>query len=222
MITKKKIWGIVVSILVALVGLCTVISLNDGMNESKQEKMNPINSQGSAVDTSDWLTYENKEYRYQFKYPKGVEVVDGKDLLYSPSGHGKSTVVIFPEAYPYTIYQECKNPDFDDHYEIDIIFLGNPRKFGETLDEIIKKLGQSFHLKEVFSRVPDTTIIVYGEGEQAYFIDENEVYTLYLTGLNPKFSEYWLKDHPYFSECVNAYLQYLDVLKGVYSTFETF
>ena len=36
----------------------------------------PFDFEGVVVDTSDWQTYRNEEYGYEFKYPRGWEEID--------------------------------------------------------------------------------------------------------------------------------------------------
>lgn len=78
---QKKLYVLMIFLIVALVS-AVVVSLIFGHKASKsktktsiptppaKEEMKNENKNEEEIDTSDWLTYENKEYGYKLRYPK--------------------------------------------------------------------------------------------------------------------------------------------------------
>jgi len=50
-----------------------------GDNINTAANTNEVTNMNTEVDTSDWLTYENEEYGYAFKYPSDMKVDDYRD-----------------------------------------------------------------------------------------------------------------------------------------------
>jgi hypothetical protein len=230
MINKKIAIGIGVFVCIALVTLYATTFLRHKTNTPKQEVPNAVQPEvASPVDTSDWLTYENKEYGYLFKYPTGVEVVDGKDPRYSFSDYPQSTFIILP-AKDFSIKDpDRKNPESFRNYMIAIMqaeWYADESESGKTTEEVIQSLVGSYGSVSEVTKTANTTRAVYNAGETVILFTGKDLYEISLGGSNPK--EKYVQgileeiNNPQLTEWVNNYPVYLRILKGVYSTFETF
>lgn len=227
---KKKniaIW-ISVFVCIALLMLYAVTASEKTSNTPEQPTEDLQPKQTASVDTSDWLTYENKEYGYRFKYPKGVEVVDGKDPRYSFYDYPRSTFIILPAKYPDLKAPDYKKPESFDNYTITIGWEEwYANESGKTTEAIIQSLVEnpSRVLTEVIT-TDESTTAVYNNGALVYIFKKTDLYSMGLEGSNPNDQHIpgWLEDidNAQLTEWVNHYPDYLRILKGIYSTFETF
>jgi hypothetical protein len=182
-------------------------------------------NQNTKIDTSDWQTYENNEYGYRFKYPNNLEVIDGKDKEYAfyESPKSKSTFIILPGKYFNIKHPDSKNPETFKNYEIDILRKGSPDEFGNNIEEIIQSFIDPPESAQVINR-GDFTIAIYNKGTYVYIIGKDDIYLLYLQGMDSreKYVRGWLEqiDNPQLTEWVNDYPNYLKIFEGIYSTFE--
>jgi hypothetical protein len=228
MITKKTALGVFAFVCIALLGVYATLFFRNKYASPEQVTTAAKPEAPSAVDTSDWLMYENKEYGYRFKYPKGVEeVVDGNDPR-DPYADPRSTFIILRAKHFDIKAPDYKNPDSFENYEITImptLWYPNERTDEELVQSYIAEYGP---VSEIITTAV-ATIAIYGEGEFAIIIRKNwesGVFEFALQGSNPhkKDVQEWLKDidNPKLTEWVNHYPDYLRILEGVYSTFETF
>ncbi len=226
MVNKKNAVGIGILVCIALVALYTTISLRHKTNVTEQTNTAELQVV-SAVDTSDWLTYENKEYGYRFKYPKEAEVVDGKDPRYSFYEYPRSTFLVLP-AKDFSIKDpDRENPATFKNYMITImestVYADESKK---TTEQVIQSLVGSYGPLSEVTKTNDATIAIYNTGETVALFTGKDLYEISLEGSNPqeKYVQGILKEigNPQLTEWVNHYPDYLRILKGIYSTFETF
>lgn len=72
----------------------TGIWTNDDFN-----KYEPLTFPDNTLDTSDWQTYQNEEFGFEFKYPKDWKTVYVKGVC-STAGYGVAYVSISPQNLP--------------------------------------------------------------------------------------------------------------------------
>ncbi len=204
---KKKNIFIVAIIILIIAGLSGYFIKND--NED--------------LNTLDWLVYENKEYGYGFKYPNDLEVIDGKEREYDFYESLKSTFIILPGKYFNIKHPDSKNPETFKNYEIGILRKGHPDEFGNNTEEIIQSFIDPPESVQVIDK-DNFTIAIYNKGAHVYIIEKNNVYLLYLRGIDSRDTgvKDWLKniDDPQLTEWVNDYPDYLKIFEGIYTSFE--
>jgi len=214
-LNKIKILGIFIFIFIAG-GLLYAINFSNNTPSTSEEPVeNAEFGTMLGVDTSDWLVYENKEYGYRFKYPKNLEVVDGKDPQFSFYELPKATFITLPAKYPNIKDPNYKDPRSFVNYQIVIQKNGERSQFGTNLEEIIQNLAPTekedvlwekyyeYHkgreedfrqilknarineAKEVIN-ANKNVIIAFKDRASVYIIGENDVYALDLRGSNPK------------------------------------
>jgi hypothetical protein len=212
MSTSKKL----ILITIILSGMVLYISSQKTNNPEQVPQQAGNVATTTSLNTSEWLTYESKEYGFRFKYPKELEVRDGKDsneIAYS------GAFIVLPG-----IYLNIKNPrrgevGESDNYMIEIMQIATStstfwQQFSESaLNEIRSNDIQSNILhKDQYGRI--TNISVYGKNYTYYTIE--------LRGFEPKFTEGFMSEikDPYLIESMQKYPEFLKILEGIYSTFE--
>ncbi len=221
-VNKIKVLKIVVIVIIGIGFLWYMINYS---KNTQEKQVTPVGQNTEiSVDTTDWLVYENKEYGYRFKYPKSVEVVDGKDSRFSLYELPRSTFMLLPAKYPDIKDSNYKDPKSFENYQISIYRVGSPKQFGKTTDEIVKSFtNASKEIKQII-KVNNVTKAVYGDGNNAYIVGENDVYAASLNGSNPKDIHIsgWLNDinNYQLTEWVNNYPEHLRILHGILLTFE--
>jgi len=53
---------------------------NTNVNTGQNQNAN-TNQQAEEIDTSNWETYKNEEYGFEFKYPEGWDIIDSNDKI---------------------------------------------------------------------------------------------------------------------------------------------
>ncbi len=202
--TRKRIFLIIIFIAIVFVVLYFY-------NNSKEriKLKNTEQSIMSKLDTSEWLTYENKEYGYRFKYPKDVRILSGKDF----SEDHESTFIFLPEKY-----LEFRDIEFVDEDKIVIL----PSKIPEIAN-IEKFIDMNYKIGINFKKDTTTqreTVLINENQPQVYIISKNKVYSISLTRRNPDYIK-WLSDEQR-KKAKEYYLEEIYLFKKIYSTFETF
>lgn len=117
---QKKLYVLMIFLIVALVS-AVVVSLIFGHKASKsktktsiptppaKEEMKNENKNEEEIDTSDWLTYENKEYGYSVKYPKELNLKEEDPTKVHFISNADETYSEAPKGYNISIYA-VKNP----------------------------------------------------------------------------------------------------------------
>jgi len=223
-IKNVKIFIIIVSIFI--VGIFLLLAIFYLYNTPESIPENREKKTVVELDTSDWLIYENKEYGYRFKYPQDLEIIDGKDAQYSFYEFPKSTFIILPAKYPNIKIANYRDPETFQNYQITIVREGNPAQFGKTTEEIIQNFIDPPNPLKQAIKTKNSTIAVYDNSARVYVIGKNSVFGITLDGFDPaqKYVQGWIKDinNVQLTEWVNNYPQYIHILEGIYSTFETF
>ena len=95
----------------------------------------------SKVDTSDWKTYKNEEYGFEFKYPKDFELIGSKsDKLYGPYN---SKLIIWVNK------MLCCDFSFENGMNIRISYSSDRSKYPDMNDLLESK--RKMVSKETFS-----------------------------------------------------------------------
>jgi len=83
----------------------------------------------SEIDTSDWKTYRNEEYEFEFKYPKDFELNDSEsDELYKP--HNSKLIVWVSKML-------CCKISFDDGMSMEISYSVDKSKY-PNMDNLLE------------------------------------------------------------------------------------
>ena len=88
-----------------------------GDNINTAANTNEVTNMNTEVDTSDWLTYENEEYGYAFKYPRDWEIIE---TSYATIGFRPISFVATDEEWSavyLTLYDNPGNLSISTYYE---------------------------------------------------------------------------------------------------------
>ncbi|HDH04040.1 MAG TPA: hypothetical protein ENH22_00775, partial [Candidatus Campbellbacteria bacterium] len=135
MVRLKNKRIIIISISVFIAGAFLFLTMFYLRNKSRNNIGNKKKNTVIELNTSNWPTYKNKKYGYQFKYPNVAKVIDDEKHPYN-SGFQKSVLIYLPKKYP-----ELKERHFYDEDVINIKYIGYSNKFGKSADEIIKSFA---------------------------------------------------------------------------------
>lgn len=220
MTKKKQLWILISIVLLAIIFFCVTFLVK---NQSRWF-CTPTKTETTLVDTSHWLVYENKEFGYRFKYPKNLKVLSGGDPALGFMEPRKGAVyILLPAKYPNIRTLDASDPSTFLDVKIGLSPIEAPSLYGETIDEMIKKsMGHTGVIKTTTRN--GKTIVVYDEGERAYFIDGRIIYSFHLEGFNPNYkaTRDWLKsiNNAELTRSAENYPTYLKILEGIYTTFE--
>ncbi len=115
---------VLIGVFVALIGLGGYFSWS-----KKLDKTEPITSSTSQVDTLNWKTYRNNEYRFEFQYPAGHELYKS-DFTYTKDGFEEHAVGFAIEDERYG------EMDYEDTITFRVkAGIGSPEEFWETLND---------------------------------------------------------------------------------------
>lgn len=158
---KAIIIGILVLILLAG-GLFWLISKKESKiepvsNQNESLQQGSVNNQGSqqGIDTSDWKTYINNDYKFSFKYPNSWKV----DSI-TPSDMGGKWFSVAPE----------KNSNNDGlKFEFAVFNFGKPFKSENTPDSWYKN---NIENPDIISGYKGETRNLEINGNPAYYVEE--------------------------------------------------
>jgi hypothetical protein len=222
----KKIYVIIGVILAILSSAVWYVSSQKTNNVAQVSQQVETSATTTPLNTSEWLTYESKEYGFRFKYPRELEVWDGKDEV--PPYRG--VYLVLPGKYP-----NIKDPTrywSDELNDFLIAIVNNPYLgySGTTTDDFWQFIGEDKKVPETFlSKSGEQYILhrggMYGRSSEvtSVFIPKNDTYyELSLVGLEPESVQILVGEisDPQVLESMQKYPEFLKILEGIYSTFE--
>ena len=174
------------------------------------------------LDTSHWLTYENTEKGFRFKYPKELEVREDTD-------HAVFFDMVWGVYIPLNAkYPNIKSPGrFDPEtyweYQIHIIQSEWAQNARQTEQEVITHLSET--VRGEIMQIEGKNggfVLVHTNKSGAYFVKGNQVYDMGIMGEDPE--ELQKITGPYIDptliESAARYPEFLKIFEGIYSTFE--
>jgi hypothetical protein len=173
------------------------------------------------LDTNHWLTYENKEKGFRFKYPKELEVIDDIEHMVYVNEWG--VYIPLPGKY-----LDVKDPLQDDpsHYgSYDIGISEIPKqdyksKSDEDLLQFFSKRATEQATR--IQGIQGGLVALNKEKSAAYFIKNDRIFEMGISGHSPEDLQKMTGPYtdPVLIESAARYPEFLKIFEGIYSTFE--
>ncbi len=168
-------------------------------------EITPFDFEGVLVDTSDWQTYRNEEYGYEFKYPRGWEEVDyykyltdPKDIVEQKNLNQKHRVVAFKNSEfgnnSIGLFYRGKGFGYDDlineskqtgaftNYKMTEFVSGENTIIIQTLYAPLGSIGYKYGIADVYVWILDKNKEVYNlsgnHNRDGEYISENLKYVI--------------------------------------------
>lgn len=190
----------------------TLFYLSNKQSSVPAVEDNPVVA--TKVDTTTWVTYEDKEKGLKFKYPSDFHVTEGSEY---EEPYAFSVDIVFPDKFQDQKSLELRKIEELMAYGIAIIPLENRKNFGKSNAEILKQLKAPDDLEEISTADGHVIFFDVNNGDSAYYIGDN-VYQLVPAGYNN--SNKNINNSTDDLEFKNDYPNYIKLMSGIFSTFE--